>query len=172
MAAKMVGKLFLGKVASRLCRYSAGKKIRQNHPISHHFWDKCVFVFYAEIQDGCQRWQENDFWEMSPADSADTLWVKILSNSLYILHRYWDKCSFVLFCFFCFFLHFMQKFKMTAKNGWKTIFGKLVNRLCRYPMGQKICWNHSVLHPFRDKCVFAFYAEIQDGCQKWWEKDF
>ena len=25
---------------------------------------------------------------------------------------------------------------------------------------------------FRDKCAFALYAEIQDGCQKWRESDF
>ena len=34
------------------------------------------FTFYAEIQDGRQKWQENDFCETSPVDSPDTLWVK------------------------------------------------------------------------------------------------
>ena len=24
----------------------------------------------------------------------------------------------------------------------------------------------------QDKCIFAFYVEIQDGRQKWWESDF
>ena len=24
---------------------------------------RCVFAFYAEIQDGRQKWQENNFWE-------------------------------------------------------------------------------------------------------------
>ena len=42
-------------------------------------------------------------------------------------------------------------------------------------MGQKFCQNRSISHCFRDKCVFAFYTEIQDGRQKWrknyfWEK--
>ena len=31
------------------------------------------YAFYAEIQDGCQKWRENDFCEKSPVDSADTL---------------------------------------------------------------------------------------------------
>ena len=35
-----------------------------------------INAFYTEIQDGCQKWQEIDFWEKSPVDSADTLWVK------------------------------------------------------------------------------------------------
>ena len=29
-----------------------------------------------------------------------------------------------------------------------------------------------VLRRFRDKCVFAFYTEIQEGRQKWQENDF
>ena len=34
------------------------------------------FFLHAEIQDGHQKRQENDFWEQSPVDTADTLWVK------------------------------------------------------------------------------------------------
>ena len=30
----------------------------------------------------------------------------------------------------------------------------------------------SLSHRFRDKCAFALYTEIQDGCQKWRESDF
>ena len=40
--------------------------------------DKCVFAFYAEIQDGHQKWQQSNFCEMSPVHSSDTLWVKNL----------------------------------------------------------------------------------------------
>ena len=36
----------------------------------------CVCVFYAELQDGCQKWWENNFWEKLPVDAIDTLWVK------------------------------------------------------------------------------------------------
>ena len=34
------------------------------------------FVFNTEIQDGRQKWRENNFGEKLPVDSADTLWVK------------------------------------------------------------------------------------------------
>ena len=37
-----------------------------------HSQDKCVFAFYAEIQDDCQKWRESDFYEKSPVDSAYT----------------------------------------------------------------------------------------------------
>ena len=72
------------------------------------------FAFYAEIQNGHQNWQENDFWEKSPVDSADNLPVKnfveiALSRSISKINR---------------FLCFTQKFKMAVKSGRKTIFAK------------------------------------------------
>ena len=88
------------------------QKWRENRSITHSFRDKCVYVFYVEIQDDRQKCQENDLWEMSPVDSADTL------------------------------------------------------------EGQKFRQNRSILHRFRDKCIYVFYAEIQDGCQKWRENNF
>ena len=158
--------------------------------LSHRYQDKCVFAFYAEIQDGRQKRRENDFGEKSPVDSADTLWVKYFVEST--LSRTVIETNE--------FLHFMQKFKMVAKNGGKTIalylaplskqmsfcilcrnsrwlpkmagkqfWGKVASTLYRYPVGQKFCRNHSISYCFRDKCVFAFYAVIQDGCQ--WEND-
>ena len=71
-------------------------------------------MFYAEIQDGRQEWQENEFCENLPVDSAVTLWVKnfvkiTLSCIVYEINA---------------FLRFTQKFKMAAKNGGKTTFGK------------------------------------------------
>ena len=42
------------------------------------------FVFYAEIQDGRLKWQETDVWKNAFVGSADTLWVKNLSKSLYL----------------------------------------------------------------------------------------
>ena len=39
-------------------------------------------------------------------------------------------------------------------------------------MGQKFRQNRSILLRFRDKGVFAFKSEIQDGCQKWRGNDF
>ena len=67
---------------------------------------------------------------------------------------------------------------MVAKNGGKTILG--ISRqytLQIHSVGQKFHRNRSMWHSFRDKCVFPFYAEIQeaeiqDGRQKCWENDF
>ena len=47
---------------------------------------------------------------------------------------------------------------------------KVASRLCGYP--QKLCRNRSISLRFRDKRVFAFNAEIQDGRQKWPGKSF
>ena len=49
--------------ASRLCRYPACQKFCRNLSISLCVSDKHVFAFTAEIQNGHQKWQENDFWE-------------------------------------------------------------------------------------------------------------
>ena len=39
------------------------------------FRDKCIFAFYVEIQNGHQKWRENNFWPKLAAESADTLLV-------------------------------------------------------------------------------------------------
>ena len=73
-----------------------GQKFRQNLSISLRFRDKHVFAFYAEIQDGRQKWQENDFWDYSSIDSADTLRVKnFIEISLY--HSVSETNAFFLF---------------------------------------------------------------------------
>ena len=77
----------MGKLGSRLYRYPVGQKFCQNRSISHCFQDKCAFAFYAEIQDGRQKRQENDFCKKLPVYSAVTLWVKnfieiILSHTI------------------------------------------------------------------------------------------
>ena len=91
-----------------------GQKFCRNRSISLPFRDKRVFAFKAEIQDGRQKWRENDFWEKSPVDSADTLWVK---NFIEIaLSRSVSEINV--------FLHLRQKFTMAAKSGRKTSFGK------------------------------------------------
>ena len=87
-----------------------GQKFRQNRFIWHSFRDKCVFAFYAEIQDGCQKLRENNFCERSSVDSADTLRVK----------KFFEIALPSTISFLC----FTQKFKITAKNGGKMIFGK------------------------------------------------
>ena len=57
----MAGKQFLQKVASILCRYPVGQKFPRNRSISLRFQDKHSFAFNAKIQDGRQKWRENDF---------------------------------------------------------------------------------------------------------------
>ena len=66
----------------------------QNRSVSHRFQDKCLFAFYAEIQDGCQKWQENDFWLEVADDSAYTLHVKNFIQIFSMLHSFPDK----IFC--------------------------------------------------------------------------
>ena len=59
---------------------------------------ECVFCFYAEIQDGRQKWQENDFWKNSAVESADTLWVKNFAEKFHsISHRFQDNCVFAYY---------------------------------------------------------------------------
>ena len=55
MAAKNDGKTIFGKKWQITLHTPCGPKFRPNLSISHHFQDKCVFVFYTEIQDGSQK---------------------------------------------------------------------------------------------------------------------
>ena len=104
------------------------------------------FAFYAETQNGHQKWQENYFWEKSPVDSADNLRVQIFVQIV-------PSLSFseiiTLLCF-------TQKFKMAAQRGRK----KVASRLALSRSLSKI------------NTFFVFNAEIQDGCQKWQENNF
>ena len=93
MAAKSGGKTFLRKVASRLRSYPSGQKFRRTRSISLHFWNKRVFAFNSEIQDGSQKWQENNICEKLPVDSADTLYFKIFVK-IALSRSVSDKCVF------------------------------------------------------------------------------
>ena len=53
-------------------------------------------MFHAEIQDGCQKWREVDFWGKSPLDSADILQLKNFTK-IAISHRFQDKCTFAFY---------------------------------------------------------------------------
>ena len=55
---------------------------------------------------------------------------------------------------------------MAAKSGGKRFPQKVASILCRYLAGQTFCRNRSISLRFRDKHVFLFNAEIQDGRQK------
>ena len=92
--------------------YPVGQKFCRNRSISLHFRNKRVFAFNAEIQNGCQKYLENDFYEKLPVDCAATLGVKnfvviALSHSISEINR---------------FLRLTQKLKMAAKSAGKTIF--------------------------------------------------
>ena len=106
-----------------------GQKFCQNHSITHHFRDKRVFAFYTEIQDGRQKWRENDFWDTVAEDSVHTLWVKNFVK-ITLSRTISEKNAF---------LYFTQKFNMAVKNGWKTIFGKKLHVTLHIPsVAQKI----------------------------------
>ena len=84
-------------------------------------------MFYAQIQDDRQKWQEIDVWEKSPIDLTDNLGVKnfdqiTLSRTVSVINV---------------FLRFTQKFKMAAEIAGKQFLGKLASRLCGYPVGKK-----------------------------------
>ena len=128
-----------------------------------------VFAFYAEIQDGQQKWRENKFGENLPVDSADTLRVKKdyadnlrVKNFVKIALAH-SISEINAFCV----LHKNSIWlpKVVGKRFWQ----QLASRLCRYLLGQNFCRNRSSSLRFRDKCVIAFCREIQDGRQKWRE---
>ena len=66
-------------------------------------------MFNTEIQDGRQKWQEKDFWEMSAVAYAAKLQVKNLVEV--VLSRSISEI--------CGFLCLAQKFKMASKSGGK-----------------------------------------------------
>ena len=61
---------------------------------------------------------------------------------------------------------------MVAKKWRENDFWPNIADDCVYPVGKKFHRNGCISNHFRDKCVFAFYAEIQYGCQKWRENHF
>ena len=125
-----------------------------------HRW-MCIFFFlffFFACYAGNSRWGSNMAGKRFLGKKAIRLCVKIN-----------------LFCTISeiiVFLRFTQKFKMAAKNGRENNFWGKSPVDCRYPAGQKFCQNRFISHSYRDECLFDFYAEIQDGHQKWRENDF
>ena len=91
----------------------AAKNVGENN-----FWEKstldecvfvfCVFAFYAKIQDGRQKWQENNFWQW-------TLRVKKFRRNWSISHRFEDQCVFAFYA---------ENQGSRQKMSGKMIFGK------------------------------------------------
>ena len=129
----------------------------------YRFQDKCVYVLYAEIQDGQQKWRENDLWEMSPVDSADTLEGQKFRRNCSITHCFREN-TFLLLC-----RNSRWPPKRRQNNFWEK---SPVDSADTLPGGKKFQPNHCISHCFPDKCIFTFYAEIQDGSQKWQENNF
>ena len=89
----------------------------------HHFRDKHIFAFYTEIQDGRQKWQENNVWETVANDSMNTLGLKnFVKISL--------SCTVSKISTF---LHFTQKFNMASqmvgKLFWQKVAGACTHAL-------------------------------------------
>ena len=100
MAAKNVWKRFLEKMPDD-CN-TLGIKNFVKITILYHFQDKRAFVFYTEIQDGCQKLRENNFWQKLADDSVYTLGVIEIALS---------GCVSEINVFLC----FTQRFKIAAK---------------------------------------------------------
>ena len=74
----MEGKRCFAKSRQYTLYIPCGSKILSKSVYLAPFQDKCVFALYAEIQNGRQKWRENNFWEKSLIQSADNLRVKNL----------------------------------------------------------------------------------------------
>ena len=126
-----------------------------------------LFIYFfsrltQKFKMAAKRGRKKIFCEKLPVDSAETLQVKHFCRHRSISLRFRDKRIFV--------------FNTDIQDGrqkWReNIFLRNnASRFCRYPVGQKFCGNHSILLCFRHKYIFAFYTEIQDGRQKWWENN-
>ena len=118
-------------------------KILTKSLISLCFQDKRVCAFKAEIQDGRQKWRENNFWEKT----EDTLRVKNFcrNRSISLLSE--------INAFFCI---LRRNSRWPPKVAGKRFLQKVASRLYKYHVGQKFSRNCSISLCFRDKCVFAF----------------
>ena len=145
----------------------------------NNFWEK-PSVDCKNLGGGgqtlCQNWSilqflEIHFWQKSPVDPGGK---KILWNQSNLL-CFWDKC---VFCF-------TWKIKMAEENG---IFGFCIfhqgdRQKCQINyFGEKsmLGWTDTSRVKNVIEIALAYsvseinmsYAEIQDGCQKWWENDY
>ena len=122
---KMAGKWFLMKSGGWLCIYPVRQTFCQPGSIYDHFRDKCVFEFYAEMQEGCQK-------------CGKTIWPKkARSLCIYPADKkfHWNSSN--------------KYFKMAAKNSEKMIFGQKCQMILHIPSSPKISSNYrSISHCF------------------------
>ena len=99
-------------------------------------------MFYAEIQDGHQKWRENYSWQKVPYDSACTL---LIENFVKITpSRTVSKINV--------FLHFTRKSKIPPKN-----VGKTMPDHCVYPLQIIKFVELALSRTGTEINVFAFY---------------
>ena len=109
---------------------SQNKRFHRGMCIFFFFFFFCfVFAYNTEIQDGHQKWRENNFWEKWPLDSADTLQVKnfikiALVRSISEINE---------------FLCLRRNSRRPPKVVGKLFLGKLASRFFKYTVGQKFC---------------------------------
>ena len=97
----------------------------------------------------CHKRQKTTFgkiWQMAVYTlTAINLVETILSLTITEINLFW---------------RFMQKFKKATENGWKTIFGKKWQMTPHvYPVENLV--KITILHHFRDKCVFCFTQKVK-----------
>ena len=121
---------------------------------------KCVLPFMQKLKMATKNGGKTIFGEKNCQVTADNLGIKhfpeiALSRTVSEINA---------------FLGVMQKFKMATKNGRIMIFRENSPVHSANTIGVKMFrLNRSMSHRFREKCVFLFYTEIQDGHQKWRE---
>ena len=112
------------------------------------FLDKCIFMFYAGIQDGHQKWQENDFDSQLtlPIPSGIKHFTKItLAHTISNINA-----------FFCI-LH--RNSRWPSKMEGKQFLAKVPVDSKDTLRSKKFCRNRFSLHYFQDKCVLLLFTQ-------------
>ena len=133
-----------------------GQKFRRNCSLSCSVSERTGFC----VQRRNSRWlwfMENNLWEKTAVDSSATLQVKNFGE-IALSHSISERSGVCL--------RLTQKFKMAAKSGRENVFWKKSPVDLPHAQRVKNCRNRSISLHFRDKSVFEFNAEIQDGRQK------
>ena len=112
-------------------------------------------MFYAEIQEGHQKWREINFWQKLPVDCAYTVRVKNFIEIALSCKRFQDKC---VFAFYSVIQDDHQK--------WQKFLAKSSTRLCTFRGGQK-SYTISEINGFLD-----FSSANHDSRQTWQEINF
>ena len=123
-----------------------------------------------------RRWsRERDFCEMSPAHSADTLFFKIAKSTLlrYPVDRKFHQNRSISHCFQDKYIFFVlrRNSRWPPKMAGKRFWGKSPVDSA-YTLWVENFVEITLSCIVSEISVFAFYTEIQDGCQKWRKSDF